>query len=122
MSNSPKKAEIKGASIVSVTSPATIQRIAKEHGINPQEVFVRVVFNYEGNEYSSSNKLRFFGEEGYEKLLAAKAANSPINIVITVNDKGSLMYLANEESVSIKDLFKEPVSKKNEFNDILDLF
>lgn len=121
MSNS-KRVELKGATIISVTSPATVQRIAKEHAINPQEVFVRVVFAYEGNEYSSSNKLRFFGEEGYEKLLTAKASNLPVDIIVTANDKGTLMYLANEESVSIKDLFKEPVTKKNEFNDILNLF
>lgn len=122
MSNQSKRVEVKNVTILSVTSPTTIQKIAQEHGINPQEVFVRVAFSYNGNEYSSSNKLRFFGEEGYEKLLAARASNTPIDIVVSSNDKGTLMYLANEETVSVKDLFAVPIPKKNAFKDLLDLF
>lgn len=114
--------ELTGVKITSVTSPATIQRIAKEHDINPQEVFVRVGFEYQDEEYSSSNQLRFFGQEGYEKLLAAKVSGELVDITVTSNDKGTLMYLNNNEQVSIADLFSTPVAKTDNRKKLEDLF
>jgi len=108
--------------ITSVTSPAAIAKIAEDHSINPQEVFVRVGFTYNGEEYSSSNKLRFFGEEGYNKLLAAKQSGEAVNIALTANDKGTLMYLESTEKVEVSELFKTPVEKEDKRRDVSELF
>lgn len=108
--------------ITSVTSPASIQAIARDHGLNPQEVFVRVGFKVGEDEYSSSNKLRFFGQEGYERLLAAKASGEAISITLTANEKGTLMYVNNAEHVEVADLFSQPVEKVDTRKNIEDLF
>lgn len=108
--------------ITSVTSPASIQAIAKDHGINPQEVFVRVGFKLGEDEYSSSNKLRFFGQEGYERLLAAKASGEPVSITLTANEKGTLLYINSDEHVEVADLFSVPVEKVDNRKNIEDLF
>lgn len=117
-----KKRVILKVVITSVTSPATIKKVAEDHGINPQEIFVRVGFSYKGDEYSSSNKLRFFGEEGYNKLLAAKQSGEEVDIALTSNDKGTLMYLESAEKVEVKDLFTTPVAKEDKRKDITELF
>lgn len=108
--------------ITSVTSPASIKAIARDHGLNPQEVFVRVGFMYDNEEYSSSNKLRFLGQESYERLLAAKQSGEQISVTVTANDKGSLIYVNNNEHVEIADLFSEPVVKVDNRKNIEDLF
>ena len=108
--------------ITSVTSPSSIQAIAKDHSINPQEVFVRVGFKLGEDEYSSSNKLRFFGKEGYEKLLAAKSSGEPVSITLTANEKGTLLYLNSEEHIEVSELFEKPVEKQDNRKNIEDLF
>lgn len=108
--------------ITSVTSPATIQRIAEEHKLNPQEVFVRVGFKLGDDEYGSSNKLRFFGKEGYEKLLVAKSTGEPVSITLTANEKGTLLYLNSEEHIEVDELFKTPIEKVDNRKNIEDLF
>lgn len=110
------------AVITSVTSPTSIQAIAKDHSINPQEVFVRVGFKLGEDEYSSSNKLRFLGQEGYERLLAAKASGEPVSLTITANEKGTLLYINSDEHVEISDLFSVPVERVDNRKDINDLF
>ena len=59
---------LKGVKVIGVTSPNRIAQIAEERGINPQEVFVRVVFEYQGSQYQASNQLRFFGEKTTRKI------------------------------------------------------
>ena len=108
--------------IKSVTSPASIKAIARDHGLNPQEVFVRVGFKLGEDEYSSSNKLRFFGKEGYERLLEAKNSGEPVSITLTANEKGTLLYLNSDEHVEIEDLFSTPVEKVDNRKNIEDLF
>lgn len=108
--------------ITSVTSPATIKKVAEDHKLNPQEVFVRVGFKVGEDEYSSSNKLRFFGQEGYEKLLAAKSSGEPVSITITANEKGTLLYLNSDEHVEVSELFEKPVEKVDNRKNIEDLF
>ena len=113
---------LKGVKIVGVTSPNRIAQIAEENGINPQEVFVRVVFEYKGEQYSSSNQLRFFGEKGYVKLLDARDNESLCNITIVKDDKGSLMYLDSDKDVSVADLFKTPTANVSTRKSLSDLF
>ena len=123
------------AKITSVSSKKTIMSIAKDHNLNPQEVFVRVTFKVAEkdesgeyqvaeDEYTSSNKLRFFGEEGYTKLLAAKESGELVSITVTINEKGSLMYLNDEDDsdITIADLFSTPVEKSDTRKNIEDLF
>ena len=40
--------------IKQVSSPSTIQRVAVDKGVNPQEVYVRVTFEYKGKEFLTS--------------------------------------------------------------------
>ena len=108
--------------ITAVTSPATIKRLAAEHELNPQEVFVRVNFKYEGKEYSSSNQLRFFGEAGYQRLLDAKQSGEPVDITLTANEKGTLLYLDSAEKVEVNDLFSVPLERVDNRAKIEDLF
>ena len=113
---------LKGVKVIGVTSPNRIAQIAEERNINPQEVFVRVVFEYQGNQYSASNQLRFFGEKGYNKLLEARDDESLINVTVTSDDKGILMYLDSDKEVTVSDLFKTPTTQVSSRKDLTSLF
>ena len=103
----PVKIIVDGAVIKSVSSPSSIQSVAKDRGINPQEVFVRVTFDYKGTEVKLSNKLRFLTKAGYTELLEAQKTQKPMKLVVdTANE---FFYI--EHDVSIDDLFKEEVTK-----------
>lgn len=101
------KVTVDGAIIKSVSSPSTIQRVAQDKGLNPQEVFVRIVFEYKGNEYSASNKLRFLTKAGYQELLDAKENATPMKL--TVGTDSEFFYI--EHDVSVDDLFAEELPK-----------
>ena len=60
---------INNAIVKGISSPDSIRRIADERGLNPQEVFVRLIFEVNGTEYSASNQLRFIGKKDYQKLV-----------------------------------------------------
>ena len=68
--------------ITSVTSPAKIAEVAEVQGLNPQEVFVRINFKVGDKEYKASNKLRFLGEKGYQRLLNAKVENQSASLYL----------------------------------------
>ena len=103
--------------IKNVSSPSTIQRIATEKGINPQEVYVRVTFEYKGNDFTASNKLRFLGKSGYEELLNAMKNKTPMRFVVDI-DKG-FFYVEND--VSIDSLFAQEVERKDTRKQLSDL-
>lgn len=98
-----EKAIVKG-----VSSPDTIRKIATEKGLNPQEVFVRLTFEYEGTEYSVSNKLRFLGKEDYQKLIKAKDEGGTVDI--TVDTEKEFFYINN--GTTVDDLFKTELPKR----------
>lgn len=98
---------VNGAVIKTVSSPSTIQRVAVDKGVNPQEVFVRVTFEYEGKEFGVSNKLRFLTKAGYNELLEAQKNKTPMKLA--VDTESGFFYI--EKDVSIDDLFKEAVVK-----------
>lgn len=98
-----EKAIVKG-----VSSPDTIQRIAKERGLNPQEVFVRLTFEYNGSEYTASNKLRFLGKEAYNKLLKLKGTDETVDITVDVENE----YFYINTNTSVDDLFKEQLPQR----------
>jgi hypothetical protein len=98
-----EKAIVKG-----VSSPDTIQRIAEEKGLNPQEVFVRLTFETGGKEFVASNKLRFLGKKGYEQLVKVKSSGETVDI--TVDTEKEFFYLNN--GTTVDDLFKTELPKR----------
>ena len=100
---------LQGVKIIAVTSPNRIAEIAEAKGINPQNVYVKVTFEYEGDTSTSSNQLRFFRQEGYERLLKAKDEGTLVNITLNVDEKGSFMYLDGGKQATVADLFSQPL-------------
>lgn len=103
--------------IKSVSSPSTIAVVAKDRGINPKEVFVRIVFEHEGEEYKASNKLRFLGKSGYEELISAVKEEKPMNI--TVDTENEYFYI--EYGTTVDELFATPIERNSGFADLTKL-
>lgn len=100
---------VKEAIIKSVSTPSTIQRVAVDKGVNPQEVFVRVSFEYNGQLFQVSNKLKFLTKAGYNELVEAQKDAKPIQLAVDRNS--GFFYI--EKDVSVDDLFKTPVVNTN---------
>ena len=98
-----EKALVKG-----VSSPDTIKRIAEDKSLNPQEVFVRLTFEVDGEEYTASNKLRFLGKKGYEQLVKAKDNNETVDITVDVEKE----FFYMNSNTSVDDLFKTELPKR----------
>ena len=103
----PVKVTVENAIVKSVSSPSTIQSVAKDKGINPQEVFVRATIECNGTEVTVSNKLRFLTKAGYQELLDAQKNKTPMKFVIDIANE--FFYI--EHDVSVDDLFKEEVAR-----------
>lgn len=104
-----RKVTCENVIIKNVSSPSTIQRVALDKGINPQEVFVRVTFEHKGEQYTASNKLRFLTKAGYEELLKAVETKEPMKFVVDIDN--GFFYV--EKDVSIDSLFAQDVEKKD---------
>lgn len=104
------KVTIEGAVIKQVSSPSTLQRVATDKGINPQEVFVRVTFEYAGNQFAVSNKLKFLTKAGYIELIEAQKTGKAMKL--TVDTESGFFYI--EHDVSVDDLFKEELPKSTD--------
>ena len=98
---------VDGAIITQVSSPSTIQRVAVDKGVNPQEVYVRVTFQYNGKEFGVANKLRFLTKAGYVELVEAQKNKTPMKLAVDV--ESGFFYI--EKDVSVDDLFKDAVVK-----------
>ena len=98
---------VESAIIKQVSSPSTIQRVAVDKGVNPQEVFVRVTFEYAGKEFGVANKLRFLTKAGYMELIEAQKNKTPMKLAVDV--ESGFFYI--EKDVSVDDLFKDAVTK-----------
>jgi hypothetical protein len=107
--NTVAKVTVNDAIVVNVTSPSTIDRIAKEKNINPQEVFVRCTFQYNGMQFTASNKLRFLTKAGYTELLEAKEKKTPMKFVVDVEKE--FFYI--EHDVAVDSLFETPVATED---------
>lgn len=103
------KVTVDNAIVVNVTSPSTIDRIAKEKNINPQEVFVRCTFQFKGNQFTASNKLRFLTKAGYTELLEAKEKQTPMKFVVDIEK--AFFYI--EHDVAVDSLFETPVETED---------
>jgi len=105
---------LKGIKVIGVTSPTTIKRIAKEQGLNALEVYVRLIYNYEGVEYQASQKLHILGQPDYEKLRALVGTDNTIDITLNVgkNSKGEISsFFYVEDNTTVDDLFAVPLEK-----------
>ena len=100
---------LKDCKIIGVSSPATIMQIATSRGIQPQDVFVRVRVVYDGKEFSVSNKLRYLGQVGYEKLQNLMKSGEGVNLRVDLNSS----FFHFDEEVSVADLFKSTGEKKD---------
>ena len=111
------KITCKNVIVKSVSGPHTIANVAKERGINPQEVFVRIKFEYEGAEYNASNKLRFLTKSGYNTLLENVKSGKPMDIIVDTEKE----YFYIDYGTTIDDLFATPVEKATHVNDLVSL-
>lgn len=100
--------------IKQVSSPSTIQRVAVDKGVNPQEVFVRVTFEVGGKEFGVSNKLRFLTKAGYLELIESQKNKTPMKLAVDV--VSGFFYI--EKDVSVDDLFKEAVTSSANRTDL----
>lgn len=105
-----RKVTCDGVIVKNVSSPSSIQRVALDKGINPQEVFVRVTFEFKGQQFTASNKLRFLTKAGYEELLKAVETKEAMKFVVDIDN--GFFYV--EKDVSIDSLFAQEVEKKDE--------
>ena len=105
-----RKVTCDGVIVKNVSSPSSIQRVALDKGINPQEVFVRVTFEFKGQQFTASNKLRFLTKAGYEELLNAVKTGEAMKFVVDIDN--GFFYV--EKDVSIDSLFAQDVEKKDE--------
>ena len=105
-----RKVTCDGVIVKNVSSPSSIQRVALDKGINPQEVFVRVTFEFKGQQFTASNKLRFLTKAGYEELLNAAKTGEAMKFVVDIDN--GFFYV--EKDVSIDSLFAQDVEKKDE--------
>ena len=104
-----RKVTCENVIVKSVSSPTTIQRVALDRNINPQEVFVRVTFEYKGEQFTVSNKLRILTNAGYEELLKAVETKEPMKFTVDIDN--GFFYV--EKDVSIDSLFAQEVEKKD---------
>lgn len=93
---------LKGCKVIGVSSPSTIMQIATSRGIAPQDVFVRVRVAYENKEFGVSNKLRYLGQSGYERLQKLSKSNETVDLSVDVNSG----FFHFDDAVSVQDLFK----------------
>lgn len=109
------KVNFKNIVLKSVSGPHTIASIAKEKGINPQEVFVRIMFTHEGKELKASNKLKFITKSGYNTLLDNCKNAKPMDLVVDVEKE--FFYI--DDGTTVDDLFATPVEKPAHTNNLL---
>lgn len=112
-----RKVTCEGCKIISVSSPSTIQRIAIDKNLNPQEVFVRCTVEFKGTQFTVSNKLRFLTKAGYNELLEAKEKGSLMKLVVDVDKE--FFYI--EHDVDVDSLFKDSVEPKTERKSLTEL-
>lgn len=104
-----RKVKCENVIVKNVSSPSTIQRVALDRSINPQEVFVRVTFEHKGEQFTASNKLRILTKAGYEELLKAVTDKTPMTFTVDIDN--GFFYV--EKEVSIDSLFAQEVEKKD---------
>lgn len=103
---------LKACKVIGVSSPSTIMQIAADRKVAPQDVFVRVRVAYNGKEFSVSNKLRYLGQSGYEKMQALTKSGEPVDLSVDLNSG----FFRIEEQVAVADLFKSTETTKRDYS------
>ena len=83
---------LENVKIISVTTPATGVQVAKAKGISKNDVFVRVVFEYEGNNYQASQKVQYLPKSDYEELLNAVSSGETMSLTVNLEKKFFNVY------------------------------
>ena len=78
---------IKNVVIKGVSSPDTVALIARDRGISPMDVFVRIAFDHNGQEFKASNKLKYLGKTGYNTLLESVKDKKAIDLSYDVESQ-----------------------------------
>lgn len=108
--------EIKGVNIIGVTGPDKIMAVAQERGLNPQEVYVRLIYKSGKEECTASQQLGILGKNNYEKLrdLVGKDEKVDLTLNLSKNEKtgeyNAFFYLNG--STSVDDLFATPLARE----------
>lgn len=100
---------LEGCKVIGVSSPNTIMQIAADRKIAPQDVFVRVRVAYKDKEFSVSNKLRYLGQSGYEKLQKLTTSGEGVDLSVDLNSG----FFRFDEHVEVEDLFKTEAPKSD---------
>ena len=98
---------VKNVVLKSISTPTMILRVAQDKAINPQEVFVRVTFEYGGKDVVVSNKLRYLTKTGYVELTNAVDNKTPVTL--EVDTMSGFFHVVKD--VKVDDLFKDSVEK-----------
>jgi len=105
--------EVKGVKVIGVSSPARIKAIADERGLNPQEVYVRLIYSQNGEECTASQQLGILGKENYKKLRDLVGTDTLIDLSLNIGtnkktgEYNAFFYL--ESGIKEDDLFSEPL-------------
>ena len=111
-----KEANVKGVKIIGISSPKTIISIANERGINPLEVYVRLIYKKGKEECTASQKLDILGQADYDKLRAMAGKDETIDLNLTTyEDKDGEIraFFSLEDNTSSDELFSTPLAKSN---------
>lgn len=100
-----------------VSSPSSIMRVATDKGIDPRDVFVRVTFEFNGKDYTASNKLRYLTKTGYQELLDAQKNQTKLKFVVDVDNE----FFYVEKDIAVDDLFATDDTTSKRQNDLSSL-
>ena len=110
-----KEVNVKGVKVIGISSPKTIKSIANERGINPLEVYVRLIYKKGKVEYTASQKLDILGKEDYDMLrsLAGKDEVVDLNLTTYEDKNGEIQaFFSLEDKTSSDELFETPLAKE----------
>lgn len=89
--------------IKGVTHPGSVRKIANDRGLSVEDVFVRVIFEYNGEDYSASQKVKYLSSKDYARLLKAEENNETLTLDINL-EKG--FFNIHVDEVSVDELYK----------------
>ena len=104
--------------IKGVTQPGSVAKIASNRGISVGDVFVRVVFSYNNEEYAVSQKVKYLPQEDYKKLLEAEATGGSVCLDINI-EKG--FFNIHTDAIAVDELYKKTEVRTSTVKSLTDL-
>ena len=105
--------------IKGVTRPGSVCKIASNRGIAVGDVFVRVIFEYNDEEYAVSQKVKYLPQEDYKRLLEAEASEGYVCLDIDI-EKG--FFNIHTDDVEVAELYKSTETRTSNVKSLKDLF